>query len=913
MSFLRTTFGGAAIVARRRARRDIVLLSAWMMLVAFVAFLSIEGPHLLIDTVNRGAQQAVSRAGAGADIELRSPVGQPSASDTTPTVTPDSFLTVANAVHRHLPGALGEVYRDEIVTVLSPSTSAIDVDGTAPATTLQVQLGMLTGANEKALAVTSGSLPSAASPSSAAIDVDVSAGSGLKVGDTISVGSLNNQLASSSAAVITLGVVGVVAEKQSATSEWVDMPNLWSPHTTGAKGARTTAITVLTTSAGIATAAGQYSAAGTGLVRIQLDPAKFTAAREARVDNEIVGLTGNNSSLAGSSVQFAVTSPYDRALSGYPPQSRAALAQMSVMIAGLLGVAAVVLVLLSRLLVLRRSGEILLERSRGSSLVAVAARALVESVVATFIGGVVGVGVALAVNWKPIEPPQALAAVLVVAVLATPIQTVLLTRGALGGRRVPANRQDRAEIASRARGRRLAAEITIVVLGAAALYSLSTRGLLETTTTGIDPFLASAPLLFAVITTVIVLRVYRWPVLGVAALGRRSRGVLGLVGAVRAVRAIAVLPLLALTLALALVVSGGLLVATVDAGQVQASWERTGADVRVDAPITAAQESAALDTAGVTDGAAVRIDPNIQTKLGSSADFPTVISIDSHFPKFVGSLPPGTLGGSDPTLFTTLEADSAKATATSVLPVVIDETIAHEIVTKNIGMYYGNGLVDLHVIGVTDVEPRGYIQGPFIYVDLAALSRQLPKPVGANQLLLNGTGALAAANFVEAASTDIHTRATWLNDRRHLALVQGTQNTMLIATIALALLAMIGLIATVLAGARERGRALSLLRTLGMRPGLGWWLALAELAPVVVAALIGGVASGVAMVLLLEPSLGLDVLSGGEEIPQTTVSPILILGLIGATFALMVISVLVEVVAHRRDKLSEVLRVGDTV
>ena len=169
-----------------------------------------------------------------------------------------------------------------------------------------------------------------------------------------------------------------------------------------------------------------------------------------------------------------------------------------------------------------------------------------------------------------------------------------------------------------------------------------------------------------------------------------------------------------------------------------------------------------------------------------------------------------------------------------------------------------------------------------------------------------------AARSLGVAASAIHDRGSWLDSRRHLALVTGTQQTMLFATIAVALLAAIALLATALAGARERGRSLSLLRTLGLPAGLGWWLALADLLPVVVAAIVGGVLAGVGIVALLEPALGLAVLAGGVSNPATVAPPLLFVGIAVVTAALLGVSVLAEVAAHRRDRLSEVLRVGDT-
>ena len=136
---------------------------------------------------------------------------------------------------------------------------------------------------------------------------------------------------------------------------------------------------------------------------------------------------------------------------------------------------------------------------------------------------------------------------------------------------------------------------------------------------------------------------------------------------------------------------------------------------------------------------------------------------------------------------------------------------------------------------------------------------------------------------------------------------------MLFAVAAVAVLAAVALIATVVSGARARGRTLSLLRTLGMSPRLGWWLALAELAPLVIASIFGGILAGVSVVLALAPSIGIDVLAGGTTIPAASLSPIVPAGIAVGAIALLFVGVLADVLVHRRDKLSEVLRVGETV
>ncbi len=189
----------------------------------------------------------------------------------------------------------------------------------------------------------------------------------------------------------------------------------------------------------------------------------------------------------------------------------------------------------------------------------------------------------------------------------------------------------------------------------------------------------------------------------------------------------------------------------------------------------------------------------------------------------------------------------------------------------------------------------------------------LPPDYAAASYLVMGSGSAAAVDSLGLAPEAALTRSGWLEERRHLALVSGVERTMVFSIATVALLAVVALVATVLGGARSRGRALSMLRTLGMSARLGWWLALAELAPLVAAAVLGGIVSGATVVLILAPALGLDVLAGGTAIPAARFSPVVPLGLAVAAIALLLIGALAEVLVHRRDRLSEVLRVGETV
>jgi putative ABC transport system permease protein len=157
---------------------------------------------------------------------------------------------------------------------------------------------------------------------------------------------------------------------------------------------------------------------------------------------------------------------------------------------------------------------------------------------------------------------------------------------------------------------------------------------------------------------------------------------------------------------------------------------------------------------------------------------------------------------------------------------------------------------------------------------------------------------------------DIRTRAEWLATQRAAPLVAGTRLATLLAALLLAVFAVAALSAAVLAGAPERRRVLSLLRTLGMRRRTGWWLLVGDLLPLVVGGVVGGTAIGVLAAELFDPALAIAGLTGGTTDPPVTISGAVLLGMIGGTVVVLAIAVGTEALTWRRDRIAEVLRVG---
>ena len=936
---LRSLTASGALVVRRRARRDLALLLALGALVATSTLLSVAGPRLVLATIDAGARDTVSRTGSQGDVALRTVVGDGAtlSSSEVRVARTENFVELAATVTGRLPETLRGAVAGTTATAVSPGLTVTAEDG-EPASTLdedgevRLQVGLLTDDVAAVVELVDGALPEPRTPARASAPVDVvvaeqgADAASLSVGSTLTVALVDP--ATGGRTPLDVVVVGVVRVPDAGTEDPAGatggaepgdletvraaMPELAAPTFTAALSDRpaVTRLTVLTPADGFTAASGRLGRGFDGTVAVRVDPDAVTTTSAAQIATEIAGLRSNPAALSeGVNAPVSVATALDEVLAAYPAQARAALAQMSVMIAGVIGVGAVVVVLLSRLLVLRRGGAVALERARGASVAGVGLRLALEALVVTALGVALGVGLAqVLVPGDRLDPGPALAVALV-ALLASPLQGMWLARAAWTGRREPANRQDRAQAVKRRRARRVVVEAGAVALAGAALLSLRGRGLLQTQTQSIDPFLAVAPLLLAIAVTVLLLRAYPWPVRAAGALGRRGRGVLGLLGAVRAERAVAALPLLALTLGVALAVGGGLLVGTVRSGQVEASWQRVGADVRFESE-TAADDAAALaEHPGVTAVGVAEVAGSVSLKLGPASEIVTVLAVDEGWVDLVGDLPGGPAAG-DPA--GDLAVLAAPDDAGAPLPVVLGPSLDGRAPDEGLAMFFGPSLVELDAVGGTEHAPGGWLEGPFAYVGLDAVAGRLDVPVEGDTVLVVGPDADQAVADLGVPPGDVVSRAQWLDARRDLALLAGVEQLMVLAVLAVLALAVVALVATVLSGARERGRALSMLRTLGMHPRLGWWLALAELAPVVLAAVVGGVAAGVAIVVLLAPALGLDVLSGGLGQPAPSISPTVLAGLAGGAVLLLVLAVLAEVLAHRRDRLSEVLRVGET-
>jgi len=925
----RSLVGATALLFRRRAARDAPLLAGWIALLLLSTVLAVAVPRITVDTVDQGARAAVAAVGPAADIVVRVKVGDPGVSSDLAAL-PD-VVTLADTLPGNLPAGLARVAGAPSLSAIGPDVRLTPEVPVADTGRLQARFGLLGPDQQSALTVVDGRLPTDTGDGSV-IEVVVSSetadAAALAVG-TVLTATVPRVDADEPPTEVAASVVGIVASASplAASSSpsvcataWCDLPTMWAPERveSGAGGDRVE-LTVLTTAEGLTASQLLSYDPVIASVRVPLRAERFTGALVARVVAETDSLDANPAPLTeGSVVSADLQTEFADALRGYGNRAAAAVAQMTLMIAGLFGAVAAVMLLVGGLLVGRRSGDLALERARGSSLAAVAVRGLAESVLLAAVG--IGLGLAVAAFVAPgaITDPVPFAVVCVIAVLALPLRAVLVAREAWSGRRQPANRRDRQQLVARSRARRLVLELVVVALAVAALASLRSRGLVIARTDGTDPLLAAAPLLLAAAVTLVVLRVQPLVVRAAGALAARSRGAVGLLAAAHAQRAVAVLPLLALTVAVALVVGGSLVVQTVRAGQVDASWQRVGADARVEGAFDPSAVDALRRAPGVTAVSAQIVQPSVGVDSGAASALATVVAVGADYADLAGRLPAGSAPDS-----AALDALAAASTTGDGLPVLLDERLSARVDVDLLVMLFGDERIPLRVVATIDGAPGGYIDGPVVYADIDALSERLSEVPPVNTLLVTGDGAAAAAHVLAdetaaapaadgADAPEVVVRADWLDQRRAEPLVQGVERTTQLSVAAVALLAAIALATAVAAGGRSRSRSLSLLRTLGVDRGFGWVLALAELAPLVLAALVGGAVAGVAILVTAGPALGLGLLTGGTTEPVLRVAPLTVVVVLAGSLALCAAAIVVDIVAHRRDRPGDVLRVGET-
>ncbi len=604
-------------------------------------------------------------------------------------------------------------------------------------------------------------------------------------------------------------------------------------------------------------------------------------------------------------------------LAGYLAGERQAFLLLGLVGLGVAGIAVAALVLLGVLLADRRRAGLVIQRERGAGAWQLLLPALGEAALVCVPAALAGwVAARLLVPADAGDLPFRLAVgVAAVAVVACVVMIVPVAfrdlRSLLRGGVAPEHPTLR----------RLVAEALVVALAAIGLVFVRSRGIGGTAGGGgvFNAYLAGVPLLAGLAAGLVVLRLYPYPVRGLARLAGRLRGLvtpLALRRAGRAPGAVNV-PLVALLVAAALGAFGATVAASIERGQSLAAWRVTGADYRVTS-LTGGLP-ATIDVASVAGVEAVALawtDPDVPLVSSSGGAEVMLVGID---PADLSAVTRGT--PADPSLPPGLESAAVGAgAATAPIPALISANLGDFRRQVNVGERF-----ELVISGdrysFSGLESRAAFPGVpdgvrFVVVSRAVLAAALELPeLRAGTIYVRGAGGLADELRAEVGGSgevaSVVSRAEVAASLRDAPLVTTVTSGFLISLVVAALYVTLTLIIGLLLAAAARARDVAYLRTMGLSAGQTLRMAILEQVPPILIAVLAGAALGLGITALIGGALDLGAFAGADIATDLTIDmPTLALAA-GWLLFVAAVGVTVGALAARRVDPARALRIGD--
>ncbi|MGO4691973.1 FtsX-like permease family protein [Glaciibacter sp. 2TAF33] len=548
-------------------------------------------------------------------------------------------------------------------------------------------------------------------------------------------------------------------------------------------------------------------------------------------------------------------------------------AVLALSVSGPIGVALVVLVLGSRLIIDRRNQGLALASARGATPLQVRTVLAAEGAVIGVPAAVTGTAAGTVVGALLVPAATAFPDVLLPVVIGIAPALLLAFEG--NGQGVRRSRSDIGTAVSR-RGWLL--EVLIVGLAVASVVLLTQRGLTTSSAAvGVDPLLAGTPLLLSLAACVAVMRLYPAPLGMLSRRLKSGRGLAGFLGSVRALRdpAAGFAPVLALVSGVTVAVFSVGMVSTVQAGVDTAALARVGADLRVSAPYLSADQLAAVrGSPGVLAVTPVYAEiGSIMTIAGSRLPV-SVLVVDAADLDRVQRGVPGALPL--PAGLSTVVDDD--------IPVVVSADVAAQLDAGSAAELGG------HTLNVVATAPSvsplttgrawmlvdranaatvvGYTPAPGVaLVDLADAAHR-GQVAGRIRSLL-GTDAIVDSPAAVAATAGSDTT------------VGGLRIASMLAVLVAWLLTALAVVLMLVLGAPARTRMLALLRALGLERQRATALVGWEVGPAAVAALVVGTALGYALPFLVLAAVDLRPFTHGTVQPAVVLDPWLLVLMLG--------------------------------
>jgi putative ABC transport system permease protein len=582
--------------------------------------------------------------------------------------------------------------------------------------------------------------------------------------------------------------------------------------------------------------------------------------------NQVNDITNRNPELTGylapTSDVLKVSSGLDQPLIDLVQESNAVNLVLLMVYVGLAVASAVLLLLAARMIAARRWTELTLLRARGASL-----RQL-------FWLGFRGAAL-------PCVPAAALAwavAVLLVPNAAPPgpaawwpgVAALVIATAGPGLAAARQHRLPRRRRTARAQARRRRPWVTrVIVEVTAAAVAIGGIVIARAQAGTVDLYASAAPVLVAVLSVIVILRLYQVLLRALARASARRRGVVGFVGLTRASAATVTFALPAITLVLAVTIASftGMVREAVTRSETAASWQQNGADAAVAAPfalntldslISPSAAASLAEVPGVKHAASVLVVP---LSVGGGAVVTGLVVDPASYAALVRSsmvFPPV-----NPVLLT------AGGGRGGVTPVLASPQAAADLAAPgadSISAQQGLPGLRVRVAGQLQSTPALPAGGAFMVIPQSAIG----SVHAVNLMLLDGPSIdmtrLHAAAKATAASPElpITTRAAVLNQLSGAPLQQGTFLLFALAIAYAIAMALAVLLLELALGAPDREVILARLATMGLPERRRGLLAAVEVLPAIAAAAVAAIACAIALPQVVGPALNLSVFTQSQ-------------------------------------------------
>lgn len=592
--------------------------------------------------------------------------------------------------------------------------------------------------------------------------------------------------------------------------------------------------------------------------RARVSPSAVTGVgAEAALDGAR-SLAAANAGMAPSFNTVVSTSRLDRLLTLEAARRRVAVNILRLGMTAIGGVGVAVLVLLALLLGERRRDRTALTMGRGASRGQLLSAAVVEALLLSIVGGVVGFGISLALV-TGVPATQDLVVVGGVAIASA----VALIVGSAGGFRRPLRDLLTVDRRPHAAGlRRTVLEVAVVLVAVAGVVALRRRGVDSAEP---DAFVVAVPVIVGLAGGLVVRRLYRLPLRAAAAAAGRQRGLALPIGLARGARGDLAGPMVVVVvLAVAVALFSGAVTTTIRRGQAIAAWEDVGAPARVDADsgaalgpiglpgatvVDAALQDAAVNAGGDAFGRAdvLAVDLAAMEEMLADAAAPLVLPSRALRPVVI------TPGGAPPLLPMVVSVNWFNNQQLSINDQV-DVSFETQTVTFQVVAFRRR------ILGLDEDQ-----SGPFVLVPRAEteaiLGTPLPTTVQFVDLPASAVPALRAAASEDAVITTLDDVMEVLADQ---ALPRGVAVGFLGVAVVALLFAALAMLVWQALTARRRVRDLAILAAVGARRGTRFVMAMAEVLPAVLLGVLAGAFVG---------AVSGDLLDGIIDLSPFTTTP----------------------------------------